>query len=542
MIGTGKGNQESLHILDRGCTTCSRVFKATFRQTSCKKERSGNGPSLGCAVQEENDHSKGEKWEFILCSQFSLVIFVLQTEAKGKKRQRTINTFIWKGNAQKKHVISKGAAELPQNRGGLAVPNLLNFWNSLKLAWLTRLIQSDESTTWKKLAMSKLASALKLENLTTTRLLSESPHSIAAAASALSNPFWKDLLKLLPSVESNFYKQHPRVLGELPVWNRKDITSAKATAFDRKSPFDRSSSKLVRRFSTISSFLSENTNTLMTEEEATGFVGKENIGTWNEIVQSITTLLLKHNLSWYAVNHHDFGPNHVGWSRVVTESYKARKYYPLLAIKNHSKGRNSNELDWTLRGLDNYSVNRWDCLYKNQKKLRCNLRVKYEEFRILWGRQELNRYKAKYSALKGGNSVACSYCQGDIETEQHLYNDCLATDEFWQHAKAWFTSNFRVAPTLALRGYRLFGMEKEPPNDLLNIFYRCARYCIFSSRRKAVLPSLKLFVSLVRDELKLKYAGTRFQKYAGCPLEEHAHFWMRKEMGWTQTIPERLPT
>ena len=68
----------------------------------------------------------------------------------------------------------------------------------------------------------------------------------------------------------------------------------------------------------------------------------------------------------------------------------------------------------------------------------------------------------------------------------------MVADEFWQLAKAWFTSNFRVAPTLALRGYRLFGMEKEPPNDLLNIFYRCARYCIFSNRRKAVIPSIKL--------------------------------------------------
>ena len=101
-----------------------------------------------------------------------------------------------------------------------------------------------------------------------------------------------------------------------------------------------------------------------------------------------------------------------------------------LSTNMHSKGRNSNELGWTLQGLDNYSVNRWDCLYRNQSKLRCNLRVKYEELRILWGRQELNRYKSKYAALKGGNSVACSYCQGDIETEQHLYNDCVVADEF----------------------------------------------------------------------------------------------------------------
>lgn len=54
--------------------------------------------------------------------------------------------------------------------------------------------------------------------------------------------------------------------------------------------------------------------------------------------------------------------------------------------------------------------------------------------------------------------------------------------------------------------------------------------------------NIKFFVSLVRDELKLKYAGTRFQKYASCPIEASAQFWMRQEMGWTQSIPERLPT
>ena len=32
------------------------------------------------------------------------------------------------------------------------------------------------------------------------------------------------------------------------------------------------------------------------------------------------------------------------------------------------------------------------------------------------------------------------------------------------------------------------------------------------------------------------------EKFASCPLEEHAHFWMRAEMGWTQSIPERMPT
>ena len=51
--------------------------------------------------------------------------------------------------------------------------------------------------------------------------------------------------------------------------------------------------------------------------------------------------------------------------------------------------RNSNERAWTLAGLTTYNATRWDQLYKNQSNLRCSLRVKYEEFRILWGRQEL---------------------------------------------------------------------------------------------------------------------------------------------------------
>ena len=149
------------------------------------------------------------------------------------KLERIINTFIWKGNAQKKHVVNNGTAELPINQGGLAVPNLLHFWNALKLAWVTRLIQSDDSTTWKRLSMFRLGSVLGIEKLTIKRLLSESPHSIAAAASALSNPFWRELLKLIPKLETKFYQQNPKLLGEHPIWNRKDILESKLKGYKK---------------------------------------------------------------------------------------------------------------------------------------------------------------------------------------------------------------------------------------------------------------------------------------------------------------------
>ena len=78
--------------------------------------------------------------------------------------QRLINNFIWKRNAQKKIVVSKEAAELPCNKGGLAVPNLINFWDSLNLAWVTRLITTDENATCQRRSVPGLRSALERES------------------------------------------------------------------------------------------------------------------------------------------------------------------------------------------------------------------------------------------------------------------------------------------------------------------------------------------------------------------------------------------
>ena len=63
--------------------------------------------------------------------------------------QRIINNFVWKGSQQKKIVVREEYAQLPHNKGGLSIPNLQCFWNSLKMSWLPKLFQSPDDTTWK---------------------------------------------------------------------------------------------------------------------------------------------------------------------------------------------------------------------------------------------------------------------------------------------------------------------------------------------------------------------------------------------------------
>ena len=196
--------------------------------------------------------------------------------------------------------------------------------------------------------------------------------------------------------------------------------------------------------------------------------------------------------------------------------------------------RNPNEQKWRDAGLTTYNSDRFDKIYRNLSRLRCNLRVKYEELRIIWGRQELNRYKSRYANLgAANNSTRCSYCDQETENEFHLYVECFHGRLFMEDAKAWFQETFGVAPSLVLNGPRLFGLENEPPDDLLNIFYRSARYCIYIGRKRTFVPSMKFFVALVRDELKLKYAGNRILKYSDIESERVAICWLNVQMGWT---------
>ena len=426
--------------------------------------------------------------------------------------------------------MKKETAELPTNMGGLAAPNLKNFWDSLKLAWLSRLFQTNDAATWKRLAMSRLSFALRLPKLTLTRLLAEGPTSIAKASAAISNPFWQSLWKLLPKLEKTFYNKYPKATGERIVWDNDDFL-CEGQPFSRRS----NSRILTLNFNFIHEFVSPKTKVLMSEEEATALLGVRLIPTWNKLVESITAHLTSKNLTWYSIDKPATGPIHWGWSRLVTECHKARKFYPLLMTRPGDPIRNSNERAWTFSGLTHYNATRWDQLYQNQSNLRCSLRVKWEEYRVLWGRQELNRYRSRYANQGGDMSTACSYCREEIETEIHLYVECDISREFWQAARSWYTRNIGVSPPIVLTGPLLFGLEKEQPQDLCNIFYRSARYCIFKNRKKTFTPSLKYFIALVKDELRLKYRANRIVKFANKPEEAKAVAWLRAQMGWLAT-------
>ena len=112
---------------------------------------------------------------------------------------------------------------------------------------------------------------------------------------------------------------------------------------------------------------------------------------------------------------------------------------------------------------------------------------------------------------------------------------------YWKRAAHWFKESFDVSPPLGLKVPRLFGMEKEKPNDLLNIFYRSVRYCIYRNRKYATGPSIEALEELLVDEFDRKYGRQKWKKYEEHPAEFLAIAWLRMKKGWNHINPRWLP-
>ena len=112
---------------------------------------------------------------------------------------------------------------------------------------------------------------------------------------------------------------------------------------------------------------------------------------------------------------------------------------------------------------------------------------------------------------------------------------------FWQRAAAWTHINIGIKPPLGLKVNRLFGQEKEKPDDLFNIFYRTVRYAIYRNRKFALGPTIEAFEELLVDELDRKYKNDRWRKYEDEPSEFKAITWLRTKKGLNHINPKWLP-
>ena len=127
--------------------------------------------------------------------------------------------------------------------------------------------------------------------------------------------------------------------------------------------------------------------------------------------------------------------------------------------------RNNCEEKWREKGAMYLNPKVWNRIYLNFSRMKTNFRVKFQEFRILWFRQELRKYKQYYAMDDNDRCPMCSYYKKEIEDEWHIYTQCWMINKFWDLAPNWFRSEIdKDLPRILLNNTKVFGFWRIQTN------------------------------------------------------------------------------
>ena len=415
------------------------------------------------------------------------------------------------------------------------VPHVEFFWSSLRATWAHRLLQATDGQIWAELALQKMGRALGRKKLNTQTLLETGLHTIKGKCKKI--PFWSDVYKALSEVNKGFYEGMIHVTGELPLYGNSCFTEngepLDRTTFTKTTTSEYSVCKDVLN-------LSENNQELAPESQGLEISPRDR-GDQERLKRSVLNYLKDNGADWKDVTKDKTGPSHTGWSRLATTGKKSRIFYDLLREKDNC-GRNDCERDWKEQGITFQDEKTWDKIYRLHAKTKTNSRIKFEEYRVIWSRQELRKNKELYALEGEDTDPNCSYCKRHKETELHIYTQCTATQRFWNEAATWFRQNIdERLPRVIQDKPKIFGYWNERPDDNSNIFLRSARYTIFRGRKSGTIYTLKAFKSTLADELSYKYKGTKWKKYEKDVNEMRSLCFYRREKGLLHINPKWLP-
>ena len=103
-----------------------------------------------------------------------------------KELEKMSFSFLWKGKPDR---IKRSIVVCPYEKGGLKVPKISIFWDSLKLSWTRHLLTSGG--IWQKILQLNLLQA----NYEVKDLWYGGPTLLQKISQKISNTFWKEVLK-----------------------------------------------------------------------------------------------------------------------------------------------------------------------------------------------------------------------------------------------------------------------------------------------------------------------------------------------------------
>ena len=392
--------------------------------------------------------------------------------------EKNIFNFIWGG---KKDKIKRATLRSKYKAGGLQVPDISAQAQSLKMMWVKKYLDSQNSAKWKIVIRKKLSFSARHVNVF------EGTFSGETINRRISNVFWREVLSAWMKLKSE-PETGAEVLKQV-IWLNKNMNFTESQLFRRQIFIQKGLFKIGHIYS-----LSE--RRLLTANEISLKFGMQPI--------FALALLKSMPLKWKDLVERDkpttFEAQSTTIAELLTKTGVAKWAYNLLFNDNSLPDKAI--LKW-VRDLGVPRNFCWETAFKNIYNTSDDISLRWLQFRIIHRIIPTNKLLKLFGIIQ---SDKCQRCPATEENLIHLFYSCPKVLELWQNLS-------QVCRVPQLDGVSVMLNVPEGSNSLpkksMRLLILITKHYIWQCRRRSLRPNLRGLAQVFLAKYKVeKYIYT----------------------------------
>ena len=406
----------------------------------------------------------------LILPQFNrLFLTILTPKSILDKINRLFFQCLWNGKPDK---IRRSTLYKHNNLGGLQMLNVYCFEDALKLSWIRKLFDQQNSLSpWYKLLLSTTGN---LENLT-----SIGQNWCLLLCQKIHNPFWKHVFTQWVSFCAKLKPKTTVDVLQNSLWYNGQIS--KETLFLKNWH-----SKGIK----IVADLVDGQGQILTAEEISRQFGiQPNLFNYYRVRALLKKFLEKN------IRENNFSlvrPHILSNVSILLKQKKGSRPFYIEGIKQVADSPPLFKGLWTRILKIEINDETWKQIFNACFYVVSDNYMKWFQYKILNNILGTNDYLFK---LKLSNTNMCRMCHTDTETITHLFAECTHSIEFWENINYWLRNGLcpalHITKQMKILGY----LERDSSFLPLNFIFLYVRRYIFSCAKNGHALNLYFFLN-----------------------------------------------
>ena len=386
-----------------------------------------------------------------------------------QKLKNMIYKFLWNNKPDR---IKRSYAMLPCQKGGLNLPDVTTFWQSLKMSWSRKLMKPN--SLWQKI----LTLNLLYQNLEMKDVWYGGPNLLKNIAANISNKFWSEVINIFAIISEELHFAKPFYFYNFNIFDN-NLFSINGMEL-RSSDFQSLWRKNICQAGDFFHIKNNHPELLSLEQMNQKFSTNLNFLNFHRIKHVINEAAKKLNFKIFDSEQSDLNSPRLPLIHKISCVQKkgCRIFYEVLKAREWSKYSTVEEENkWHSELGVSLSVTFWDKIWGDQKHLICSNKMKWINLQILRFTLPTNYSVNKY---KPSQDPRCSFCLNHLEKIPTLVWSCPVVRDFWTRVGDIiniFFPDFNLGQKEAI-----FGDCKSKGNSALNTILILAKQFIWTQK------------------------------------------------------------